>query len=100
MRKLLILIASFSLLLGGTLHANELPCIYKGVRPMGMGGAFVGLSDDANAGTILGNTTLQAKLGFSMGTHRLLGPDGQELTGAIPANVQNVQIANRGSDKG
>ena len=29
--------------------AAELPYIYKGVRPMGMGGAFVALSDDANA---------------------------------------------------
>jgi hypothetical protein len=32
-----------------TLAAEELPYIYKGPRPLGMGGAFVAVSDDANA---------------------------------------------------
>jgi hypothetical protein len=30
-------------------HAAEYPYIYKGMRPMGMGGAFVALSNDSNA---------------------------------------------------
>lgn len=30
-------------------HASEYPYIYKGMRPMGMGGAFVALSNDSNA---------------------------------------------------
>lgn len=39
-----------ALLLTATLaNAAELPYIYKGVRPMGMGGAFTAVSDDANA---------------------------------------------------
>ena len=29
--------------------ADEYPYIYKGIRPMGMGGAFVAVSNDANA---------------------------------------------------
>jgi hypothetical protein len=29
--------------------AAELPSLYRGIRPMGMGGAFITLSDDANA---------------------------------------------------
>ena len=49
MKKLLILIAVVYPLLGGTLCAGELPYIYKGARPLGMGGAFTALSDDANA---------------------------------------------------
>ncbi len=30
-------------------HAGESPYIYRGLRPMGMGGAFTAVSDDANA---------------------------------------------------
>jgi hypothetical protein len=30
-------------------QAAELPSLYRGIRPMGMGGAFLTLSDDANA---------------------------------------------------
>ncbi len=30
-------------------YAEEYPYIYKGIRPMGMGGAFVAVSNDANA---------------------------------------------------
>jgi hypothetical protein len=30
-------------------NAEEYPYIYKGIRPMGMGGAFVAVSNDANA---------------------------------------------------
>ena len=44
MKKLLILIAVVFPLLGGTLGAGELPYIYKGVRPLGMGGTFTALS--------------------------------------------------------
>jgi hypothetical protein len=48
MKKLLIIlflmITSASIAFG-----EEFPYIYKGVRPMGMGGAFVAVSDDANA---------------------------------------------------
>jgi hypothetical protein len=40
-----ILIFLFSL----NIYATELPYIYKGARPLGMGGAFTALSDDANA---------------------------------------------------
>lgn len=31
------------------LHAEELPNLYRGIRPLGMGGAFITLSDDENA---------------------------------------------------
>lgn len=31
------------------LHAEELPSLYRGIRPLGMGGAFITLSDDENA---------------------------------------------------
>ena len=36
-------------LFAGAPSAEEYPYIYKGLRPMGMGGAFVAVSDDANA---------------------------------------------------
>lgn len=49
MRKHLMLTVAVFFLMAGALHARELPYIYKGVRPLGMGGAFVALSDDANA---------------------------------------------------
>lgn len=49
MKKLLILIAVVYPLWAGTLYGDELPYIYKGVRPLGMGGAFTALSDDVNA---------------------------------------------------
>lgn len=39
---LLMIVSSLS-------YAQEYPYIYKGVRPMGMGGAFVAVSNDANA---------------------------------------------------
>ena len=31
------------------LYAEELPSLYRGIRPLGMGGAFITLSDDENA---------------------------------------------------
>jgi hypothetical protein len=31
------------------LYAEELPTLYRGIRPLGMGGAFITLSDDENA---------------------------------------------------
>ena len=42
---LIVLIVLFA----GAASAEEYPYIYKGLRPMGMGGAFVAVSDDANA---------------------------------------------------
>lgn len=42
-----ILIAG--LLRGGLAAAEELPSLYRGIRPLGMGGAFITLSDDENA---------------------------------------------------
>jgi hypothetical protein len=36
-------------LCAGSAFGEEYPYIYKGMRPMGMGGAFVAVSDDANA---------------------------------------------------
>jgi hypothetical protein len=35
--------------LGGTVCADELPVFYKGIRPLGMGGAFTAVADDENA---------------------------------------------------
>ncbi len=35
--------------LNGLLYAAELPTLHRGVRPLGMGGAFITLSDDENA---------------------------------------------------
>jgi hypothetical protein len=43
------LIASLVVLFSCTCLAAEYPYIYKGFRPMGMGGAFVAVSNDANA---------------------------------------------------
>lgn len=39
-----VLLGSFS-----HLYAEELPNLYRGIRPLGMGGAFITLSDDENA---------------------------------------------------
>lgn len=33
----------------GVARAEELPTLYRGIRPLGMGGAFITLSDDENA---------------------------------------------------
>lgn len=33
----------------GTVYAGELPIFYKGIRPLGMGGAFTAVADDENA---------------------------------------------------
>lgn len=35
--------------LNGLLYAAELPTLHRGIRPLGMGGAFITLSDDENA---------------------------------------------------
>ncbi len=48
MKKLLV-IAFLMAISTGTASGEEYPYIYKGLRPMGMGGAFVAVSDDANA---------------------------------------------------
>lgn len=37
------------MLFSSVLHANEYAYIYKGIRPLGMGGAFVAVSNDQNA---------------------------------------------------
>jgi len=37
------------MLIPGSLCATELPVLYKGIRPQGMGGAFTAVADDENA---------------------------------------------------
>jgi hypothetical protein len=49
MKKCVGLIYILFCLFSWNLFATELPYIYKGARPLGMGGAFTALSDDANA---------------------------------------------------
>jgi len=49
MRNWLITIVVLTIFFPISLHAEEYTYIYKGVRPMGMGGAFVAVSNDANA---------------------------------------------------
>lgn len=44
-----ILLISLFLSFGISLHAQEYDYIYRGARPMGMGGAFSAVSDDINA---------------------------------------------------
>ncbi|MEK6577045.1 MAG: hypothetical protein AABZ05_05550, partial [Nitrospirota bacterium] len=44
---LLILLSLISV--SGLLYAAELPTLYRGIRPLGMGGAFITLSNDENA---------------------------------------------------
>ncbi len=44
-----MLILVISLSFTGESFARELPYIYKGVRPMGMGGTFIAISDNADA---------------------------------------------------
>lgn len=47
MRRALFVLAA--LLLACPVLARELPTFYRGVRPLGMGGAFTAVADDANA---------------------------------------------------
>lgn len=47
--KKTIILAILLVLSSSTAMGGEYPYIYKGLRPMGMGGAFVAVSDDANA---------------------------------------------------
>jgi hypothetical protein len=49
MKKCVGLIYILVFLFSWNIFATELPYIYKGPRPLGMGGAFTALSDDANA---------------------------------------------------
>ena len=49
MKKCVGLIYILIFLFSWNIFAKELPYIYKGARPLGMGGAFTALSDDANA---------------------------------------------------
>ncbi len=49
MKRYYAMTGIFLLMITTQVSAQEIPYIYKGVRPMGMGGAFVALSDDANA---------------------------------------------------
>ncbi|MGC9325349.1 MAG: hypothetical protein ACP5G0_11440 [Desulfomonilia bacterium] len=49
MRKHVVLFVIIIFFSTVPLSAKEYPYIYKGIRPMGMGGAFVALSNDANA---------------------------------------------------
>ena len=48
-RVLRVLIAAVVFGVAWPAVAAELPSLYRGIRPMGMGGAFITLSDDANA---------------------------------------------------
>jgi len=49
MKKYIGIILLLTFLNSWNICAKELPYIYKGARPLGMGGTFVALSDDANA---------------------------------------------------
>jgi hypothetical protein len=49
MKKYLGFILLLTFLYSWNICAKELPYIYKGSRPLGMGGTFIALSDDANA---------------------------------------------------
>ncbi len=49
MKKCVGIIYILIFLFSWNIFAKELPYIYKGARPLGMGGAFTALSDDANA---------------------------------------------------
>ncbi len=49
MKKCVALIYILIFLFSSNTFATEFPYIYKGARPLGMGGAFTALSDDANA---------------------------------------------------
>jgi len=42
-------ITAFSLMIISSAYATELPRLYKGIRPLGMGGAFTAVADDQNA---------------------------------------------------
>ena len=39
----------FFLIVSSNSYGEEFPYLYKGARPLGMGGAFTAISDDANA---------------------------------------------------
>lgn len=45
----LFLVLFIGLLFSNELLADELPLFYKGIRPLGMGGAFTAVADDENA---------------------------------------------------
>ncbi len=49
MKKCFVFTSVLLFLFSWNTYANELPYIYKGARPLGMGGAFIALSNDANA---------------------------------------------------
>jgi hypothetical protein len=49
MKKCFVFTYVLMLLFSWNTYAKELPYIYKGARPLGMGGAFIALSNDANA---------------------------------------------------
>jgi hypothetical protein len=49
MKKCFGLIYILIFMFSWNIFAKELPYLYKGARPLGMGGAFTALSDDANA---------------------------------------------------
>ena len=49
MKKCVGLLYILIFLFSWNIFAKELPYLYKGARPLGMGGAFTALSDDANA---------------------------------------------------
>lgn len=42
-------LAALAFLVAGPSFARELPAFYKGIRPLGMGGAFTAVADDENA---------------------------------------------------
>ncbi|MDP2752998.1 MAG: hypothetical protein Q8P40_01195, partial [Nitrospirota bacterium] len=44
-----IIAAIFVLTSGYSAMAKEYPSLYRGIRPLGMGGAFTAVSDDENA---------------------------------------------------
>ena len=50
MKKLRFFISAIAcLFFSSALNAGEYDHIYRGIRPLGMGGAFVAVSDDQNA---------------------------------------------------
>lgn len=49
MKKVIMVLMLAGICLSGVAYGGEYPFIYKGMRPMGMGGAFTAVSNDANA---------------------------------------------------
>ncbi|HTN42352.1 MAG TPA: hypothetical protein VMN77_00980 [Nitrospiria bacterium] len=95
MRKWIAALPILTIFMAGTVAADELPIFYKGIRPLGMGGAFTAVGDDENA-MFYNPAGLNSIKGF--GEAEVLNPYAEADKNVIPFYNDVQDIADASND--